>query len=134
MTKIDRSSRNTLKFLKPQEKLFNKSVTFIAFDLTYSKYMVVNKLIAINLAAIATFENECSKERQRLGIVDAKKARKYAGRKTVITKKLITQVQDLKENKKLSITGIAKVTGKGRNTSFKVLKNELNYLLYNILD
>lgn len=54
-------------------------------------------------------------------------------RKTVITKKLIKQVQDLKENKKLSITEIAKVTGKGRNTIYKVLKNELNYVPYNRL-
>ena len=55
------------------------------------------------------------------------------GRKTVITKKLIAQVQDLKENKKLSITEIAKITGKGRNTIYKVLKNELNYIPYNRL-
>ena len=86
--------------------------------------MAVNKLIATNLAAIATFENERRKERQRQGIAAAKKAGRYAGRKTLITKKLITQVQDLKENKKLSITEIAKVTGKGRNTIYKVLKNE----------
>lgn len=95
--------------------------------------MAVNKLIATNLAAIATFENERRKERQTQGIAAAKKAGRYAGRKTVITKKLITQVQDLKENKKLSITEIAKVTGKGRNTIYKVLKNELNYIPYNRL-
>ena len=95
--------------------------------------MAVNKLISTNLAAIATFENERRKERQRQGIAAAKKAGRYAGRKTVITKKLITQVQDLKENKKLSITEIAKVTGKGRNTIYKVLKNELNYIPYNRL-
>ena len=58
---------------------------------------------------------------------------KYLGRKTVITKKLIAQVQDLKENKKLSITEIAKVTGKGRNTIYKILKQELNYIPYNRL-
>ena len=124
VTKIDRCSRNTLEFLKLQEKLFHKSVTFIALDLPYSNDMAVNKLIATNLAAIATFENERRKERQRQGIAAAKKAGRYAGRKTVITKKLITQIQDLKENKKLSITEIAKVTGKGRNTIYKVLKNE----------
>ena len=133
VTKIDRCSRNTLEFLKLQEKLFHKSVTFIALDLPYSNDMAVNKLIATNLAAIATFENERRKERQRQGIAAAKKAGRYAGRKTVITKKLITQVQDLKENKKLSITEIAKVTGKGRNTIYKVLKNELNYIPYNRL-
>jgi DNA invertase Pin-like site-specific DNA recombinase len=35
--------------------------------------MAVNKLISTNLAAIATFENERRKERQRQGIQAAKK-------------------------------------------------------------
>ena len=133
VTKIDRCSRTALEFLKLQEKLFNKSVIFITLDLPYSNDMAINKLIANNLAAIATFENERRKDRQKQGIAAAKKAGRYAGRKTVITKELITQVQDLKENKKLSITEIAKVTGKGRNTIYKVLKNELNYVPYNRL-
>jgi DNA invertase Pin-like site-specific DNA recombinase len=133
VTKIDRCSRNTLDFLKLQEKLFKKSVTFIALDLPYSNDRAVNKLIATNLAAITTFENERRRERQRQGILAAKKAGKYAGRKTVITKKLIAEVQDLKENKKLSITQIAKITGRGRNTIYKILKEELNYVPYNRL-
>ena len=53
--------------------------------------------------------------------------------KTVIDKKLISQVQDLKETKNLSITEIAKVTGRGRTTIYKVLKEELNYIPYNRL-
>lgn len=73
VTKIDRCSRNTLEFLKLQEKLFKKQVTFISLDLPYSNDMAVNKLIATNLAAIATFENERRKERQRQGIQAAKK-------------------------------------------------------------
>jgi len=133
VTKIDRCCRNTLEFLKLQEKLFQKSVTFISLDLPYSTDMAVNKLIATNLAAIATFENERRKERQRQGIQAAKKVGKYAGRKTVITKKLIAQVQDLKETKNLSITQIAKITGRGRNTIYKILKEELNYIPYNKL-
>ena len=63
----------------------------------------------------------------------AKKAGKYAGRKTVITKKLIAEVQDLKEKKNLSIIQIAKVTGRVRNTIYKILKEELNYVPYNRL-
>ena len=51
----------------------------------------------------------------------------------MIDKKLISQVQDLKENKNLSITKIAKVTGRGRTTIYKVLKEELNYIPYNRL-
>jgi DNA invertase Pin-like site-specific DNA recombinase len=133
VTKIDRCSRNTLEFLKLQEKLFKKGVTFISLDLPYSNDMAVNKLIATNLAAIATFEHERRKEKQRQGIDAAKKAGKYIGRKTVITPKLIAEVQHLKEVKNLSITQITKVTGRGRNTIYKILKEKLNYVPYNRL-
>ena len=133
VTKIDRCSRNTLEFLKLQDKLFHKKVTFISLDLPYSNDAAVNKLIATNLAAIATFETERRKERQREGIEAARKAGKYLGRKTVITPKLISEVQDLKEKKNLSITQIAKVTGRGRHTIYKILKEELNYVPYNRL-
>ena len=133
VTKIDRCCRNTLEFLKLQERLYKKGVRFISLDLPYSNDMAVNQLISTNLAAIATFENERRKERQRQGIQAAKKNGKYLGRRTVIDKKLISQVQDLKENKNLSITEIAKVTGRGRTTIYKVLKEELNYIPYNRL-
>lgn len=133
VTKIDRCSRNTLEFLRLQEKLFKKKVHFLSLDLPFSNDMAVNKLIATNLAAIATFENERRKERQRQGIKVAKKNGKYFGRKTVITPQLIEQVRDLKENKNLTITQITKVTGRGRNTIYKVLKQHLNYIPYNRL-
>lgn len=133
VTKIDRCSRNTLEFLKLQEKLFQKNVKFISLDLPYSTDMAVNQLIATNLAAIATFENERRKERQRQGIEAARKAGKYPGRKTVITPKLIAEVKYLKEDKNLSITQICKITGRGRNTIYKILKQELNYIPYNRL-
>ena len=65
VTKIDRCTRNTLEFLKLQERLHKKGVRFLSLDLPYSNDMAVNQLIATNLAAIATFENERRKERQR---------------------------------------------------------------------
>lgn len=70
---------------------------------------------------------------ERQGIKAAKESGKYLGRKTVITKRLIDEGKDLKENKKLSISKIAKVTGKGRTTIYKILKKELNYIPYNRL-
>ena len=133
VTKIDRCSRNTLEFLKLQERLYEKGVRFISLDLPYSTDLAVNQLISTNLAAIATFENQRRKDRQRQGIQAAKKNGKYFGRKTVINKKLISQVQDLKENKNLSITEISKITGRARNTIYKILKQELNYIPYNRL-
>ena len=51
----------------------------------------------------------------------------------MIDKKLISQVQDLKENKNFSITEISKITGRARNTIYKILKQELNYVPYNRL-
>ena len=133
VTKIDRCSRNTLEFLKLQERLYQKNVIFISLDLPYSNDMAVNKLIATNLAAIATFENERRRERQREGITAAKKAGKYLGRRTVIDSKLIDQVRDLKENKNLTIDQIAKITGRGRSTIYKVLKEKLDYVPYSRL-
>ena len=133
VTKIDRCSRNTLEFLKLQERLYKKGVRFISLDLRHSTDMAVSQLISTNLAAIATFENERQKERQRQGIQAAKKNRKYFGRKTVIDKRLISQIQDLKENKKISITKISKITSRARDTIYKVLKEELNYIPYNQL-
>ena len=133
VTKIDRCSRNTLEFLKLQENLFQRSITFVALDIPHSNDLATNKLIATSLSAIAAFENDRRKERQRQGIQAAKKAGKYQGRKTVIDKKLISQVQDLKENKNLSITEISKITGRARNTIYKTLKEELSYIPHNRL-
>ena len=131
VTKIDRCSRNTLEFLKLQEKLCRKNIDFISLDLPHSNDMAVNRLISTTLAAIATFETERRKERQRQGIEAAKKAGKYTGRKTLITKKLIDQVQNLKEKKNLSVSEISKLLGISRPTIYKVLKEELNYIPHN---
>jgi hypothetical protein len=68
--KVDSCSRNTLNFLKLQDKLFKRSITFVALDVPSSDDPATNKLIVTNLATIATEA--------------AKKAGKSASRKTVI--------------------------------------------------
>ena len=104
-----------------------------ALDLPNSLDLATNRLIATTLSGIAEFENNRRKERQRQGIEAAKQAGKYKGRKTVINQALIAKVKDLKENRKLSVTEIAKLTGKSRTTIYKILKEELNYVPYNKL-
>ena len=128
VTKIDRCSRNTLEFLKLQDLLFKKNITFVALDLPTSVDLATNKLIATTLSGIAEFENNRRKERQKEGIRAAQKEGKYAGRKTLITKTLIQKVKELKENKKLSVTEIARLLGISRPTIYKVLKNEMGYV------
>jgi len=48
VTKLDKCSRNTLSFLKIQDELFKRSITFVALDLPYSNDLATNKLIATN--------------------------------------------------------------------------------------
>ena len=128
VTKIDRCARNTLEFLKLQDILFKRKIQFISLDLPYSEDLNINKLISITLSSIAEFETNRRKERQMQGIDAAKKAGKYRGRKTVIDDKLISEVKHLKQQKMLSVTQIVKITGRSRNTIYKVLKEHLGYV------
>ena len=128
VTKIDRCSRNTLEFLKLQDILFKKNITFVALDLPTSVDLATNKLIATTLSGIAEFENNRRKERQKQGILAAQREGKYQGRKTIINQTLIQKVKDLKEKKNLSVTEIAKVTGISRPTIYKILKEHLGYI------
>ena len=128
VTKIDRCARNTLEFLKLQDILFKRNIQFISLDLPYSKDHNINKLISTTLSSIAEFETNRRKERQMQGISAAKKAGKYRGRKTVIDDKLISEVKYLKQQKMLSVTQIVKITGRSRNTIYKVLKDHLEYV------
>jgi len=128
VTKIDRCSRNTLEFLKLQDILFKKNITFVALDLPTSVDLATNKLIATTLSGIAEFENARRKERQKQGIKAAQKKGKYRGRKTVINQTLIQKVKHLKESKKLSVTDISKLTGVSCPTIYKVLKEHLGYV------
>jgi DNA invertase Pin-like site-specific DNA recombinase len=129
VTKIDRWSRNTLEFLKLQDIFFKRNITFVALDLPISMDLASNKLIATTLFGIAEFENNQRKERQIQKIRAAQEEGKYTGRKSVITKTLIQKVKYLKETKNLSVTEIARVIEISRPTIYKVLKNELGYIL-----
>jgi len=127
VTKIDRCSRNTLEFLKLQDILFKKNITFVALDLPTSVDLATNKLMATTLSAMAEFENNRRKERQKQGIWAAQEKGKYQGRKTVINKTLIQKVKHLKESKNLSVTDISKLTEVSSPTVYKVLKEHLGY-------
>jgi len=128
VTKIDRCSRNTLEFLKLQDILFKKSITFVALDLPTSMDLATNKLIATTLSGIAEFENNRRKERQKEGIRAAQKEGKYTARQSVINQNLIRKVKDLKENSNLSVSEISRVIGVSRPTIYKVLKKHLGYV------
>ena len=129
VTKLGRCSRNTLSFLQLKNQLAEKGVIFWVLDLPrdYLENSPSSQLISTALAAIAEFENARRKERQRLGIEAAKRQNKYVGRKSVITTNLIQKVKDYKKLG-VSVSEIARITGKSRSTIYKVLKEKLGYV------
>ena len=129
VTKLDRCSRNTLSFLQLKNQLAEKGVAFWVLDLPiyYLENSPSSQLISTALAAIAEFETARRKERQRQGIEAAKEKKKYTGRKSVITKDFIKIVEKYKDLG-VSVTEIARITGKSRSTIYKVLKEELGYI------
>ena len=84
--------------------------------------------MATTLSAMAEFENNRRKERQKQGIRAAQKKGKYQGRKTVTNKALIQKVKHLKETKNLFISYIRKLKGVNCLTIYKVLKEHLSYV------
>lgn len=84
--------------------------------------------MAIILSTIAEFESKRRRERQKQGILSAKKKGKYQGRKTVINETLIKKIKYFKEVKKLSVIDISKLTGVSCPTIYKVLKQNLGYI------
>jgi DNA invertase Pin-like site-specific DNA recombinase len=129
VTKLDRCSRNTLSFLQLKNQLAEKGVAFLVLDLPqeYLENSPSSQLISTALAAIAEFETARRLERQRQGIEAAKQKNKYKGRKSVVTQDLIQTVEKYK-NLGVSVTEIARITGRSRSTIYKVLKEELGYI------
>jgi DNA invertase Pin-like site-specific DNA recombinase len=129
ITKLDRCSQNTLSFLQLKNQLAAKGVAFWVLDLPqeYLENSPSSQPISTALVAIAEFETARRLERQRQGIDAAKHNNNYKGRKSVGTENLIKTVEKYK-NLGVSVTEIARITGKSRSTIYKVLKEELGYV------
>ena len=129
VTKLDRVSRNTLTFLTIWALLTKKSANLVILDMPqdYDANLASHELNSTLLAAVAEFESLRRAERQRQGIALAKQQNKYLGRKTVISPQFMHTVKDYK-NRGISVTDIAKLTGKCRSTIYKVLKADITSL------
>ena len=86
VSKIYKWSRDILKFLKLQAKLFKKKFNFVFLDLTYSNEVEVNRLIIPNIDIITIFDNERWKERKRQRIQATKKNIKSFDLKSITNK------------------------------------------------
>lgn len=79
--KLDRLARSTRHLLDLTEQFNKKRVTLKVLNIDLDTSSPTGKLMLTMLGAIATFELEMNKERQRDGIRKAKEAGVYKGRK-----------------------------------------------------
>jgi DNA invertase Pin-like site-specific DNA recombinase len=80
-TKLDRICRSTRHLLNIIEELEKKGVAIRILNMDFDTSTPIGKLMISMLGAIATFEVETMKVRQKEGIARAKENGKYHGRK-----------------------------------------------------
>jgi DNA invertase Pin-like site-specific DNA recombinase len=124
---MDRLARNLLDLKNIVLNLTQKGVNviFVKENLSFdndSKNPMSNLLLNI-MGAFAEFERELIKERQKEGIIQAKKQGKYNGRKQSLSPEQIIEVKQLVLSR-YKITEIAKQYQVSRSTIYNILGSE----------
>jgi DNA invertase Pin-like site-specific DNA recombinase len=83
VTKLDRLARSVADLMRIIEKLEEKEVGLRILNLGMDTQTATGKLMLTVLGAVAQFEREMMLERQREGVIKAKAAGKYKGRKSL---------------------------------------------------
>nr|WP_173026390.1 recombinase family protein [Aeromonas sp. Ne-1]AKO69686.1 recombinase [Aeromonas sp. Ne-1] len=133
VTELSRLARSLQDLLNILGELKEKEVDFVSIkeNIDTRDNNIYSKFMLQIMGAIAEFERDLIKERQREGVSIAKKKGVYKGRKTQYHEhatgknKLIYDVivQSLKKNK--SVMDIHRNTGVSRNTIYKIKKQML---------
>jgi len=124
VTKLDRLARSTTDLLRIVEQLEEKGVALRIMDFGGSAVdskSPAGKMMLTMFAAFATFEREVMLQRQREGIVAAKAAGKYRGRKPTAREKS-TEVRRL-HAQGIGATEIARTLGIGRASVYRALED-----------
>ena len=136
VTKLDRMARNTKDALETIESLRDKGVALVILNMggqVVDTSTPVGKMMITMLAAIAEFEADMIRERQREGIQAAKERGAFRGRAPKYTKdsKELQQAIDLvgkRQQTGMSMEMIAKACGMSRKTLYNKLKeSDLDY-------
>lgn len=126
---IDRLARNVdhLKQLIEHITNLGVEVRFVKQNLVFSKGVdnPINKLMLHVLGAIAEFERDLIRERQREGIAAAKKAGKHLGRPETDST-ILDEITRLLADK-ISILQISKILKISRPTIYKLINSKVTY-------
>lgn len=122
VTKPDRLARSTADLLRLVDEVKAKGCGLIVLSMngvTLDTTSPTSKMMLTMLAAVAEFERDIMKERQREGIAKAKAEGRYKGRKPT-ARSQAEQVQALVAEG-VSATEIAKRLGMGRTSVYRCL-------------
>jgi len=118
-----RIARSTNDLIKILDALQNKGVQFISKKEAIDTTTSAGRLMFTIFAGLSQFERECMLERQAEGIVEAKKAGKYKGRKPleVDTDKFVNVYRKWKAGE-LTATAAQKQLGLSPSTFYRRIK------------
>ena len=122
---MDRLARNLKDLLMVTEQLQERGVTIHFLKENLSLHALgeespIAKLLLAMMGAVAEFERSLILERQREGIVEAKKAHKYRGR-APIAPEVIEKARQMREQG-ISMVRISKELKVGRTSLYKYMK------------
>jgi DNA invertase Pin-like site-specific DNA recombinase len=120
--RLDRFARSTLEALNTIAELEQRGVSLVSLDLPECSNPMFREFFRSVILFFASFETKQRKERQREGILKAKAAGKYKGRKAVITEEKIKRLQELLEQESLSKKEMMSVLGFSRTTFYRAIK------------
>jgi DNA invertase Pin-like site-specific DNA recombinase len=122
VTKLDRLARSVADLMRIIEKLEEKEVGLRILNLGMDTQTATGKLMLTVLGAVAQFEREMMLERQREGVIKAKAAGKYKGRKP-LSIELCQRVIFLAEQGKKRVA-IAKELKIGEASVYRILAKD----------
>lgn len=117
ISRLDRFARSLADLFGLLEQLTAKGVSFQCIHQSIDTGSSTGKLTLAILGAVAEFENDLRRERQREGIAKAKAAGVYKGRKAVIDAERVRQMAA----DGMKVSDIAKQIGCHRQTVYRVL-------------
>lgn len=124
---MDRLARNTRDLLNLVEEITSKGITikFFKENLTFEsgKNDPYQKLMMTMLGAVAELERSLILERQKEGIALAKLKGKYRGGQHKLSPQEITELKELAQTKKVSLSELARKYHISRPTLYSYLKN-----------
>jgi DNA invertase Pin-like site-specific DNA recombinase len=124
VTKLDRLARSVMHLSQIVDRLQRKKVSLRILNLNLDTSTPTGKLMVNMLGSIAAFERDIMLERQRDGIIAAKKQGKYKGRLPTARRKAPQVLQLLAEGQ--SITDVARRLGISRASAYRIKAQQVH--------